>query len=162
MDPSNNERETTMTKTPKQMLADLNVLRVEKGDKPIKAWKSSTVKLAEALAKAGGKIEAPAIAPTPSPEKVLLAEHAKAVRKTFAKAKVAKINGNHVRAVRTLGDGEVHLTSIAQQLELTPKHARAIARKHKSDIAPLQVSGKKYVFVKANVARVKAILERAE
>jgi hypothetical protein len=150
-----------MTKTPKQMLADLNAIRVAKGDKPIKAWKASTVKLAEALAKAGGKIEAPVVVAADAPKPANAPKPRGLNMERDGKRVVAKkVNG--VRAVRTLGDGEVHLTTIATSLELTPKNARAIARKHRKDIAPLQVQGKKYVFVKANVAKVKAILERAE
>lgn len=169
-----------MTKTNTQMLADLNVLRVAKNLKPLKAWKESTVKLAECLAKMGGKIEAPVYLnltraePEVSKETTPKAADMPKLLKDVAKvatniAKVAKEKAakpvkaapasNNRKGVRTLADGEVHLTSIANSMKLAPKTARAIARQHKVAIAKLQVSGKKYVFTKANVAQVRAILE---
>lgn len=192
-----------MTKTNTQMLADLNALRVAKGLKPLKAWKESTVKLAECLAKMGGKIEAPApkysaidgirdvlkgADPVKTADRVITANskieaepagdtvvkkpaghvvRQIASRKANAAAKAAgepkpvkaAPASNNRKGIRTLGEGEVHLTTIANSLKLAPKAARAIARTNKSAIAKLQVPGKKYVFTKANVAAVRAILE---
>lgn len=179
-----------MTKTNTQMLADLNALRVAKGLKPLKAWKESTVKLAECLAKMGGKIEATVVLSHPGspdlplgirtlkPAEVVKAEpvepkktsskypqvasrKANVAAKTASEPKPVKAApaSNNRKGVRTLGEGEVHLTTIANSLKLAPKAARAIARTNKSAIAKLQVSGKKYVFPKANVAQVRAILE---
>jgi len=140
-----------MTKTPVQMLADLNALRVAKGEKPLKSWKASTVKLAEALAKAGGKIET-------TPKLKVDLGHLGPMDEPSTKAakpvKVEKVVGKK----RVLEDGEVHLTTIANSIKLAPKTARAIARNAKAAIVKLQVSGKKYVFSKANIAAVKAIL----
>lgn len=171
-----------MTKTNTQMLADLNALRVAKGLKPLKAWKESTVKLAECLAKMGGKIAQPdttttvaSLAEAAGKSKSIAGDAVSLMKDVVAKApktvveKPAKVEpkpapkvapaSNNRKGIRTLADGEVHLTTIANSMKLAPKTARAVARQHKAAIAKLQVSGKKYVFGKTNVAAVRAILE---
>lgn len=170
-----------MTKTNTQMLADLNALRVAKGLKPLKAWKESTVKLAECLAKMGGKIAQPdttttvaSLAEATGKSKSIAGDAVSLMKDVVAKApktvveKPAKVEPKAVKAapasnnrkgIRTLSEGEVHLTTIANSMKLAPKAARAVARQHKAAIAKLQVSGKKYVFPKTNVAAVRAILE---
>lgn len=60
---------------------------------------------------------------------------------------------------RALDADEISLAQVAEHIKMSPKAARALARKNKSAIAKLEIKGKKYVFAKASRDKVAAILK---
>jgi hypothetical protein len=120
-------------------LTELNALRTAAGMKPLKAWKESKAKLDAAVAKLQETMPALTRAMTtdakPAGKKVV-------VKKTAAK--------------KATGEG-VKVSTIAEELGIDPKVARAKLRRHFGDTP--KSGGGQWVFTKDKVAEIKAILK---
>lgn len=158
----------------KTALTELNALRVAVGKKPLAAWKESKAKLDAAIAAL--KETAPAAGPAAHKANAVDAKPTKdeffddleaqrdvLVKKQNAKAKVdtktkpaktAKSAKEPKAVKKTPGEG-VSISTIAAELDIDPKVARAKLRRQ--DEVPC-IEGSQWLFNKSDIPAIKAIL----
>lgn len=127
-----------MTKT----LADLNALRIDLGMSPLKSWKESKAKLSDQIEKLQARYDelmaaAPAlkIVPTVDGGKAVVKNDRKATVKRLAaeaiaeKERLARLEASAKNKPLKIKSAKVNVASIAKELGLNPKVARAKVRK---------------------------------
>lgn len=129
-------------------LTELNTLRVAAGMKPLKAWKESKIKLDMAVSKLLNQNTQATVDAAKDPP----TDKSAAAKKGASKTKVVK----KPAAKKATTEG-VKVSTIAEELGIDPKVARAKLRRHFGDTP--KSGGGQWVFTKDKVAEIKAVLK---
>lgn len=136
-------------------LAQLNTLRVAAGMKPLKAWKESKVKLEAAIAKLAQKLPE-ATDPTPAQRATVERMAKEVIAKTSGRAAATGDNMQQVPKAKPANtEGLISIATIADELDIDPKVARAKLRRAGNVTGS---SDSRWMFTKEQAAAAKAIL----
>jgi len=105
------------------LLDELNELRDEAGMKPLASWKSSRVKLEEAIDKLDAKVNAPNGQPSPPLGESATDSKSKTVKKP-------KKPADKKKKAPSKDDGLMGVSDVAKELGINPKVARAKLRRN--------------------------------